>query len=100
MKVPQVILHNSRFQALNDKERADWLETITTAILAGLVGGEKAPAPPTKKETTVQVCGKERERKREKNEGREEGEGEGGEGEREKESEGGGGREKGILVAV
>ena len=53
----KVILHNSRFQALNDKERAEWLETITTAILAGLVGGEKAPAPPTKKETTVQVCG-------------------------------------------
>ena len=40
---------------MNDIEKKEWLDSITDAILAGLVGGEKAPAPPTKKETTVQV---------------------------------------------
>ena len=60
----------SSFQALNDMERADWLENITTAILAGLVGEAKVSAPPAKKEATVQVCGEERGRGREEGGGR------------------------------
>ena len=36
-------------------ERHGWLDAITEAILRGLVDGEKAASPPTKKETAVQV---------------------------------------------
>jgi Arf-GAP/Rho-GAP domain/ANK repeat/PH domain-containing protein 1 len=42
------------FQAANDMERHGWLDAITEAILRGLVDGEKAASPPTKKETAVQ----------------------------------------------